>query len=190
MQATNLYKGAWEFKELQLDTPVIPDSAVTPMGRFTLSGLGINNGADVWGFVQDPAFPDEYLYFWNWGWISNTKEAMYFDQAPYDKNWNYTFDNWKKPGKKMLYILKCGGNDSKSCWKGNNGNTPGSIQSLKDQGNLLWSGQVNYSPDLPSMVTISPSKGSVKGGNKIRIRGHHLRDYMIGNTVVKIGGQG
>jgi hypothetical protein len=39
------------------------------------------------------------------------------------------------------------------------------------------------------MVTVSPNKGSVKGGNVIRVRGHHLRDQREGNPVIKIGDQ-
>ena len=189
-RSSNLYKDAYEFKELKLDTPSIPDTAFSPFGRFSLSGLGINNGADIFGFMVDPAYPEEHIYFWSNGWINNTTASYYFD-GPYDKNWNWTFDRWKTPGKKMFYILKCGTdwNGPKGCWRSDDSWHPAPISELTAQGNLLYSAEVNYRPNLPTNVTVSPAKGSVNGGNKIRFRGHDLKDLLKETPIFKIGGQ-
>lgn len=191
MRAFTIKKDAYEYKQVALDTPVLPAAQMTQTGRFTLTGFGINNGADIWGFMYDPAKPGTWQYFWTWGWAGNTTATMVFDSAPYDKDWNYNFDDWKVAGKKSMVILKCGTNyeGPKGCWKNNDGENPSDIADLQKQGNILWSGQVDYRPDVPTQITLSPSKGSIAGGNKIRIRGHHLSDQINGYPVIKIGGQ-
>ena len=189
MQAQTTLKNAYEYKPVVFDSLQLDKANTTPTGRFTFTGQGINSNADYWGYLEDPAHPGSYLYFWTWGFIDNRTASMYFDEMPYDMNWDYVTENWDKPGKKDIVILKCGAGDGHNCWGQNDGDAPSTIEDLTAQGNVLYKGTVDYTPDFPSMVTVSPNKGSVKGGNTIRVRGHHLYDRNEGWPVIKIGDQ-
>ena len=191
--STSVVKNFWEYKPLKLDQGSVPPSTMTEYQRFTLSGFGVNARADIWGFLYDPAYPNEYLYIWSWGYMNSTTDPLYVDEMPYDQNWDYAdISHWNKAGTKKLVILKCGSNwnGPTGCWKNNDGDAPSNIEDLQAQGNILYSADVNYKPVAPTNVTVSPSKGSINGGNKVRVRGQNMREMMEWSPgVVKIGGQ-
>ena len=155
----------------------------SPTSTLTLYGSNLNSRTDVEGYLFDPAHPGEFLPLYTWGFKDNNSAALYFDPRPYDANWEYTYDNWKKPGKKTLVVLDC---ERYNCW--NNDDTYKSIADATAQGSLLFTSTVDYAPDLPSNVTVSPSKGSVNGGTTIKITGNHLGDPWNTNPTIKIGG--
>ena len=194
--ATAVFKDFWEYKPVQLDTSVKAPNTLTEYQRFTMKGFGINGSSDIWGFIYDPAFPDEWIYVWKDGFIDNTTIPLYVDNMPRTWEWNWApIEHWNKPGKKTLYLFKCGTNydGPRGCWKRWDGDSPTPLEDLVKQGNVLYQGDVNYQPLTPANVTVSPNKGGVAGGNKIRIRGQNLENIYFdgdnGGTTVKIGGQ-
>ncbi len=181
--STSRLKDGLTFADPVASSISITGGVATPTGQFVVHGTNINSSADIEGYLFDPAHPGEFLGIGTWSWKDNNSAAMYFETRAYDANWEYTYDNWNKPSKKTLVLLDC---ERYTCY--DNNDFYDSIDVARAKGELLYTTTVDYAPDLPSNVTVSPTKGSVNGGTTIKITGHHLGDPWNNYLPVKIGG--
>jgi len=169
----------------------ITDAQTTPGGKFIVEGPGINSSANMQAYLYDPADPTYKIWAWGNDYSGNSKAQMVFNSNVENLSGQRSVPaSFKKAGKKTLVIIKCA--DSMPCYTYDNDDNELSktFEDYTAAGNVMYSAQVNYTPDSISNITIAPAKGSLAGGNVIRISGHHMYDNAIYTyPVFKIGGQ-
>jgi outer membrane protein OmpA-like peptidoglycan-associated protein len=170
----------------------ITDAQTTPGGHFKINGPGVTAWGYPKAFLYDPADPNFKLWADTNDWIGNSSSDMSFNSSPQDLLGHQSVPNsFKKASKKTLVVVDCSVNE-KPCYTYDNdeNSLSRSLAEFQADGIVMYSAQVNYTPDSISNITISPAKGPVAGGNVIRISGHHMYDNVNWSVpIFKIGGQ-
>jgi outer membrane protein OmpA-like peptidoglycan-associated protein len=191
MNASSVFNNAATLARPVFESLVIDKNSATPRGIFSITGLHINSLADIEVMLYDPAKPDERLtgYANNW-YKDDTTATIQFRRIPENTDGDYVInEDWKKPGKRTLLILNCGNEDVKNCEDDDTEElkTPAQLIAL---GVVMHTAQVDYTPAFPSSVSITPNKGSLKGGNRFRIKGFNIMNRRQWEPpVIKIGGK-
>lgn len=191
MNANSVFNNAANLERPVFESLVIEKGKASPRGVFTVKGLHINSRAEIDVMLYDPAKPETRLLGNETGWYVDDKTAVIkFDNRPEDLEGDGVYtDEWRVPGKRTLLILNCGNDDVKDCYDEETDEikTPAELIAL---GVVMHSAQVDYSLNLPTGVTINPNKGSIKGGNFVRVKGFHILNRRTYNPpVIKIGGK-
>ena len=170
---------------------VIDKNSATPRGIFSITGQHINSRTDIDFMLYDPAKPETRLIGDATGWYKDdTTATMQFNRLPEDLDGDYLVnEDWKKPGKRTLIILNCAYEDVKNCEDDDTEElkSPAELIAL---GVVMHTAQVDYTPPVPSSVSISPNKGALKGGNRFVIKGFNIMNRKnYEPPVIKIGGK-
>jgi outer membrane protein OmpA-like peptidoglycan-associated protein len=190
MSAHSVFNNAFTLFRPSVTAVNIDKANTTPRGLFSVSGLHINSEADIEAVLYDPAKPETRLTGYSQSWYKDDKTAvMQFSNRPENMEGNSVYtDEWKTAGKRTLLILNCGNYDVKNC-EDDETEELKSTADLIALGVVMYTTQVDYTPPVPTSVTLSPNKGTLKGGNRILIKGINImnrRDWQA--PVVKFGG--
>ena len=190
MISSSVFKNAFTLARPTVTSVTIAKGNATPRGQITVNGAHINSNADIEVLLYDPAKPDTRLTGYASNWYKDDKTAIIkFNSRPENNEGNSVYtDEWKVAGKRTLLILNCGNYDSKNC-EDDETEELKSTADLIALGVVMHTSQVDYTPPVPSSVTLTPNKGSIKGGNRILIKGINIlnrRDWTP--PIVKFGG--
>jgi outer membrane protein OmpA-like peptidoglycan-associated protein len=191
MNSSSEFKNAATLFRPVFESLVIDKNSATPRGIFSITGQYINSRTDIEFMLYDPAKPETRLIGSATGWYKDdTTATMQFNRLPEELDGdNVVNEDWKKPGKRTLIILNCAYEDVKNCWDDDTEELK-SAADLISLGVVMHTAQVDYTPPVPSSVSISPNKGALKGGNRFVIKGFNIMNRKNWEApVVKIGGK-
>jgi outer membrane protein OmpA-like peptidoglycan-associated protein len=191
MTSSSEFKNAATLSRPVFESLVIDKNSITPRGIFSITGQHINSRTDIDFMLYDPAKPETRLVGDATGWYKDdTTATMQFNRLPEDIEGDYLVnEDWKKPGKRTLLILNCANYKFKNCEDDDTEElkSPAELIAL---GVVMHTAQVDYTPPVPSSVSISPNKGALKGGNRFTIKGFNIMNRQNWEApVVKIGGK-
>ena len=191
MKATSVFQNLVTLAKPVVEKLIIDKANTTPRGIFTVTGLNINSRAETRVLLYDPAKPDTHIGGYGTYWYKDDKTAVLkFDSRPEDNDGNAAItDDWKKAGKRTLLIVNCSVWETKYCWDEDTEEFL-SPERLLAAGLVMHTAQVDYIPPTPTNVSITPNKGALKGGNRIRIKGINILNRQNWTPpIVKIGGK-
>jgi hypothetical protein len=146
-------------------------ATISQMDVIKIYGQGVTDISDLEYFLENPVTKHR-IYFYNVGFSGTNSVVLYLDPFNYDDEWN--------TAKKLTlnvrqYYYKNGYDDD--------------LSAENYTYRSLYSKEINFTPETPTQVSLTGAKGSLAGGNVVKINGHHLYNYRYGNPIIKIGGQ-
>jgi len=142
-------------------TSVDIGNSITPFQIFNIKGPGVSANGYIQVMLQY-GNTNNYVYLNN-TYISSSQMSSYFQTnwsqwgSPTggQNTWGMPASVWANAGQVNLIVQQ---------YDDENGNAPV----------ILYQKTLNYTPEVPTQVAMSPNHGPLSGGNKIVITGHHL----------------
>lgn len=190
MKSSSVFNNAFVLERPTVTSVTIDKANSTPRGVFTVTGTHVNSSTDLEAVLYDPAKPNTRLLGYTSNWYKDGENAvMKFSDRIEDNEGNRVINaDWKTPGKRTLLILNCGNYDVKNCYDDETEELK-SVADLLTLGVVLHTTQVDYTPPVPTSVTITPNKGLLKGGTYFLIKGINIMNRSDwAPPVVKFGG--